>query len=332
MSFLRHREIYRPMVTGKTPERSGCDRSGLIGTMSFRLAIPGGLPSGSARFRFTSQAQNALQWSCRSRILQRTVNSVLFDCLSAGVHPTPCAATKVFKTSWSTSARTQCAEAWYASQKIIAGSGLNVGRTLLSAALDLGVAFDLPSARKKVRARLNVGRTLLSAALDLGVAFDLPSARRKVRARLSVGRTLLSAALDLGVAFDLPSARRKVRARLSVGRTLLSAALDLGVAFDLPSARKKVRARANVGRTLLSAALDLGFAFDLPGARKKVRARANVGRTLLSAALDLGFAFDLSSARKKQQQGQNQRQRLRTGVSALHDRAGCAHRRTLQRL
>ncbi len=87
MSFLRHREIYRPMVTGKTPERSGCDRSGLIGTMSFRLAIPGGLPSGSARFRFTSQAQNALQWSCRSRILQRTVNSVLFDCLSAGVHP-----------------------------------------------------------------------------------------------------------------------------------------------------------------------------------------------------------------------------------------------------
>ena len=87
MSFLRHREIYRPMVAGKTPERPGCDRPGLIGTMSFRLAIPGGLPSGSARFRFTSQAQNALQWSCRSRIFQRTVNSVLFDCLSAGVHP-----------------------------------------------------------------------------------------------------------------------------------------------------------------------------------------------------------------------------------------------------
>jgi hypothetical protein len=64
------------------------DRPGLIGTMSFRLAIPGGLPSGSARFRFTSHAQNALQWSCRSRIFQRTVNSVLFDCLSAGVHPT----------------------------------------------------------------------------------------------------------------------------------------------------------------------------------------------------------------------------------------------------
>ena len=63
------------------------DRPGLIGTMSFRLAIPGGLPSGSARFRFTNHAQNALQWSCRSRIFQRTANSVLFDCLSVGVHP-----------------------------------------------------------------------------------------------------------------------------------------------------------------------------------------------------------------------------------------------------
>jgi hypothetical protein len=87
MSFLRHGEIYRPMVAGKTPKRPGCDRPGLIGTMSFRLAIPGGLPSGSARFRFPSHAQNALHWSCRSRTFQRTVNSVLFDCLSAGVHP-----------------------------------------------------------------------------------------------------------------------------------------------------------------------------------------------------------------------------------------------------
>ena len=86
MSFLRHGEIYRPMVAGKTPERPGCDRPGLIGAMSFRLAIPGGLPSGSARFRFASHSQNALQWSCGSRIFQRTANSVLFDCLSTGVH------------------------------------------------------------------------------------------------------------------------------------------------------------------------------------------------------------------------------------------------------
>ena len=88
MSFLRHGVIYRPMWTHHLRRgRPVLDRPGLIGTMSFRLAIPGGLPSGSARFRFTSQAQNALQWSCRSRIFQRTANSILFDCLSVGVHP-----------------------------------------------------------------------------------------------------------------------------------------------------------------------------------------------------------------------------------------------------
>jgi len=76
------------MDSPATPGRAALDRPGLIGTMSFRLAIAGGLPSDSARFRFTSHAQNALQWSCRSRIFQRTANSVLFDCLSAGVHPT----------------------------------------------------------------------------------------------------------------------------------------------------------------------------------------------------------------------------------------------------
>jgi len=27
MSFLRHGEIYRPMVAGKTPKRPGCDRA-----------------------------------------------------------------------------------------------------------------------------------------------------------------------------------------------------------------------------------------------------------------------------------------------------------------
>jgi hypothetical protein len=87
MSFLRHGEIYRPIVSGNLPGRTGGDRPGLIGAMSFRLAIPGGLPSGSARFRFTSRAQNALQWFRWSRSLQRTANSVLFDCLSVGVHP-----------------------------------------------------------------------------------------------------------------------------------------------------------------------------------------------------------------------------------------------------
>ena len=49
MSFLRHGEIYRPMDSPATPGRAALDRPGLIGTMSFRLAIAGGLPSGSAR-------------------------------------------------------------------------------------------------------------------------------------------------------------------------------------------------------------------------------------------------------------------------------------------
>jgi hypothetical protein len=40
MSFLRYGEIYRPMSTsGSTPGRSP-DALGLIGTMSFQLAIP----------------------------------------------------------------------------------------------------------------------------------------------------------------------------------------------------------------------------------------------------------------------------------------------------
>ena len=49
-------------------------------------AIPGGLLSSMARFRFTGQAQTAVPCSCRSSILQRTANSVLFRCLSRGVH------------------------------------------------------------------------------------------------------------------------------------------------------------------------------------------------------------------------------------------------------
>ena len=40
MSFFRHGEIYRPMDVENVPGRSWHDRPGLIGTMSFRLAIP----------------------------------------------------------------------------------------------------------------------------------------------------------------------------------------------------------------------------------------------------------------------------------------------------
>ncbi|MDQ3665570.1 MAG: hypothetical protein M3410_03040 [Acidobacteriota bacterium] len=54
MSFLRHWEIFRSdelAVVGE--QQTGC-RSPLIVSMSFRLAIPGGLLSSSARFRFAN--------------------------------------------------------------------------------------------------------------------------------------------------------------------------------------------------------------------------------------------------------------------------------------
>ena len=50
MSFLRHGEIFRSDELVGEPQ-TGC-RSPLIVSMSFRLAIPGGLLSSRARFRF----------------------------------------------------------------------------------------------------------------------------------------------------------------------------------------------------------------------------------------------------------------------------------------
>jgi hypothetical protein len=52
MSFLRHGEIFRSdELAGE--QQTGC-RSPLIVSMSFRLAIPGGLLSSRARFRFAN--------------------------------------------------------------------------------------------------------------------------------------------------------------------------------------------------------------------------------------------------------------------------------------
>ena len=82
MSFLRHREIYRPMVTGKTPERSGCDRSGLIGTMSFRLAIPGGLPPAAPASAHQPGAECATVGSCRSEFFSER-STVSYSIVSA---------------------------------------------------------------------------------------------------------------------------------------------------------------------------------------------------------------------------------------------------------
>ena len=88
MSFLRHG---RSIVRWGSLRRPGAKTALRSAPVSHRHdesqpAIPGGLLSSMARFRFTGQAQNAVQWSCRSSILQRTANSVLFRCLSRGVH------------------------------------------------------------------------------------------------------------------------------------------------------------------------------------------------------------------------------------------------------
>ncbi len=48
------------------------------------IGFLGGLLSSSARLRFTDRDQNALKWSCRSRISQRTANMVLTGCVSQG--------------------------------------------------------------------------------------------------------------------------------------------------------------------------------------------------------------------------------------------------------
>ena len=55
--------------------------------MSRSRLFLGGSVSTGARFRFIGCGQNAVQWSCRSSNLQRAANSVLFGCLSQGVHP-----------------------------------------------------------------------------------------------------------------------------------------------------------------------------------------------------------------------------------------------------
>jgi len=41
-----------------------------------------------SRLRFTGCRQNAVPWSCRSSVLQRTANSVLTGCATQGVKPT----------------------------------------------------------------------------------------------------------------------------------------------------------------------------------------------------------------------------------------------------
>ena len=83
MSFLRHGEIY-PCDEG-TISRP-CPRSSPW--MSLQLVIPGRLPSGRARFRFTSRSYTAHHQPRPTMLRQRTANCRLTDCLSRGVQST----------------------------------------------------------------------------------------------------------------------------------------------------------------------------------------------------------------------------------------------------
>lgn len=87
MSFLRHRRSFRPIWQEQTGSRLGAHSRLSSARMSRNRLFLGGSVSTGAHFRFIGCAQNAVQWSCRSSYLKRTVNSVLFACLSRGVHP-----------------------------------------------------------------------------------------------------------------------------------------------------------------------------------------------------------------------------------------------------
>jgi carnitine 3-dehydrogenase len=52
-----------------------------------RISLDGSVSTG-ARLCFAGHRQNAIQWSCRSSVLQRTVNRILTVCLSRGGNPT----------------------------------------------------------------------------------------------------------------------------------------------------------------------------------------------------------------------------------------------------
>jgi len=89
MSFPRHRRSIHPMWK-QTGSRLDAHSRLSSARMSRNRLFLGGLVSTRARLRLAGCSQNAVQWSCRSSNLQRTANSVLFACLSRGVHPSRC--------------------------------------------------------------------------------------------------------------------------------------------------------------------------------------------------------------------------------------------------
>src|SRR5690349_14996117 len=78
--------LSNPML-GTTLEVGLCPPPAPSVSMSFSWLFLGELVSTRSRFRFTNRRQDAVHSISRSSIFQRTANTVLFDCLSGGVHP-----------------------------------------------------------------------------------------------------------------------------------------------------------------------------------------------------------------------------------------------------
>src|SRR5579863_10138368 len=78
--------LSNPML-GTTLEAGLCPPPAPSASMSFSWLFLGGLVSTRSRFRFTNRRQDAVHSISQSSIVQRTANTVLFDCLSGGVHP-----------------------------------------------------------------------------------------------------------------------------------------------------------------------------------------------------------------------------------------------------
>ena len=87
VSFLRHRRSIHPMWKEQTGSRRGARSRLSSARMSRSRLFLSRSVSAGARFHLCGFRQNAVLWTCRSSDLQRTANSVLFGCLSRGVHP-----------------------------------------------------------------------------------------------------------------------------------------------------------------------------------------------------------------------------------------------------
>jgi hypothetical protein len=74
-------------MQAKQPPLSG-EQGRIFILTSPLIGFLGRLRSRRACLRFTDRDQNALKWSCRSRIPQRTANMVLTVCVSEGDNPT----------------------------------------------------------------------------------------------------------------------------------------------------------------------------------------------------------------------------------------------------